>query len=81
MNDAMMTRMSRPRSGRRGFKNKEEVVGREAWEGKEMKITVGRVIRARGKMMKNKANGPSDCLAREMVFMESVYESLWSPTS
>ena len=36
--------------------------GREAWGGKELEITIDGVLRTRGKMMNNKANGPSDCL-------------------
>ena len=31
-----------------------------------MEITVGKVLRARRNMMKNKAIGPSDCLLTEM---------------
>ena len=49
----------------------------EAWTGKEVQITVDRVLRARPKMMKNKANGPSDCWVADMLQelpMESVYE-------
>ena len=30
-------------------------------------ITVNKVLRARGKMLRNKANGPADCLVTEML--------------
>ena len=49
----------------------------EAGTGQKVQITVDRVLRARPKMMKNKANGPSDCWLAEMsqeLPMESVYE-------
>ena len=32
----------------------------ESWSGRQVEITIDRVLRARGKMMKNKATGPSD---------------------
>ena len=38
-----------------------------AWRMKKVEITVDRVLRARGKMEKNKANGPGDCLVTEML--------------
>ena len=38
-----------------------------ALQGQHIQITVDRVLRARGKMMKNKANGPADCLVTEML--------------
>ena len=34
-----------------------------AWQGRRVHITIGRVLRARLEMMKNKEDGPSDCLA------------------
>ena len=37
-----------------------------AWRRRKVKITVDRVRQARGEMMKNKANSPSDCLVTEM---------------
>ena len=46
-------------------------------QDRRRRITVERVLRARGKMMKNKANGPADCLETEMLQrlpMETVYE-------
>ena len=36
-------------------------------QGRHFQITVDRVLRAWGKMMKNKANGPADCLVTEML--------------
>ena len=48
-----------------------------SWQGRRVQITVDRVLRARGKMMKNNANGPSDCLVAEVLQnlpMKSVYE-------
>ena len=35
---------------------------RVALQGRRVTITVDRVLRARGKMLRNKANGPADCL-------------------
>ena len=48
-----------------------------ALQGRRIRITIDRVLRARGKMMKNKANGPADCLVTEMLqclLVETVYE-------
>ena len=48
-----------------------------ALRGGRIRITVDRALRAREKMMKNKANGPVDCLVTEMLQclpMETVYE-------
>ena len=48
-----------------------------AWQGRRVQITNDRVLRARGKLMKNTANGPSDCLVTEMLRnlpMEAVHE-------
>ena len=45
--------------------------------GRQTQITVDRVLRARGKMMKNKANGPADCLVTKMLQClptETVFE-------
>ena len=39
---------------------------REAWTGEMLLITVDRVLWVRGKMMKNKANGPGKCLVSHM---------------
>ena len=38
-----------------------------ALEGHWLQITVDRVLRARGKMMKNQAHGSADCLVTEML--------------
>ena len=38
-----------------------------AWIGRKVEITVDRALRARGKMIKNKANGPVDCWVTEML--------------
>ena len=38
----------------------------KAWTGRKGEITVDRVLRACGKMMKNKTNLPSGCLVSEM---------------
>ena len=40
---------------------------RVALQGRRATITVDKVLRARGKMLRNKANGPADCLATEML--------------
>ena len=48
-----------------------------ALQGQHLQITVDRVLPARRKMMKNKANGPADCLVTAMIQclqMETVYE-------
>ena len=48
-----------------------------ALQGRRIQITADWVLRARGKMMKNKANGPADCLVTEMLQcspLETVYE-------
>ena len=49
---------------------------RVALQGRRIQITVDRVLRARGKMMRNKANGPPGCLVTEMLQLstETVYE-------
>ena len=55
----------------------ERIRSRLAWQGRRVDITVGRVLRARGKMMKDRANGTGDCLVTEMLqdlHMEAVYE-------
>ena len=42
-----------------------------------VKLMKKKVLRARGKMLRNKANGPADCLVTEMlqcVPTETVYE-------
>ena len=47
-------------------------------EVRRMQITVDMVLRARGKSMRNKANGPADCLVTEMLQClrtETVYEA------
>ena len=36
-------------------------------QGRRIRITVDRVLHARGKMTKNKAKGPADCLLTEML--------------
>ena len=38
-----------------------------ALQGRHIQITVDRVLRARGEMMKNKADEPVDCLVTEML--------------
>ena len=48
--------------------------GLEAWTGRMMEITVGKVLRARGNLMKNKGNGPSDCLLTEMYEVTHWFE-------
>ena len=48
-----------------------------ALQGRRKRITIDRVLRARGKIMKNKANGPADCLVTEMLQcspMETAYQ-------
>ena len=50
---------------------------RVALHGRRVAITVDKVLRARGKMLRNKANGPADCLVTEMLQCfptETVYE-------
>ena len=50
---------------------------RAAFQGRRVTITVDRVFRARGKILRNKANGPADCLVTEMLQClptERVYE-------
>ena len=38
-----------------------------ALQGRQVQITVNRVLRARGKMSRGKSNGPADCLVVEML--------------
>ena len=48
-----------------------------ALEGRRVMITAGKVLRARGKMLRTKANGPADCLVTEMLRClptETVYD-------
>ena len=48
-----------------------------ALQGRRVAITVDKVLRARGKMHRNKANGPADCRVTEMLqclSTETVYE-------
>ena len=48
-----------------------------ALQGRRIQITADWVLRARGKMRKNKANGPADCLVTAMLQclpMETMYE-------
>ena len=48
-----------------------------ALQGRQIHFSVDRVIRVRGKMMKNRANGPADCLVTEMLqclTTETVFE-------
>ena len=48
-----------------------------ALQGRRIQITVERFLSARGKMMRNKANGPADCLVTEMLRClptETVFE-------
>ena len=40
---------------------------RVAPQGRRVQITVNSVLRARGKVLRNKANGPTDCLVTEML--------------
>ena len=51
-------------------------------QGRRVTITVDKVLRARGKMLRNKANGSVDCLVTEMLQClptETVYEvAHWS---
>ena len=51
----------------------------DAWPFRERRvtITVDKVLRARGKMLRNKANSPADCLVTEMLRClpkKTVYE-------
>ena len=48
-----------------------------ALQWRRVAITVDKVLRARGKMLRNKANGPADCPVTEMLRClptETVYE-------
>ena len=50
---------------------------RVALQGRRVTITVDKVLRARGNMLRNKANGPADCLVAETLQCqptETVYE-------
>ena len=50
---------------------------RVAVQERRVTITVDKVLRARGKMLRNKANGPADCLVTEMLQClptETMYE-------
>ena len=50
---------------------------RVAFQGRRVTITVDKVLRARGKMLRNKANGSAYCLVTEMLrcfSTETVYE-------
>ena len=40
---------------------------RVALQGRRVTITVDKVLRARGKMLRNKSNGPADCLVTEVL--------------
>ena len=40
---------------------------RVALQGRRITITVDKVLQARGKMLRNKANAPADCLVTEML--------------
>ena len=52
-----------------GWIRRQRVSGdlRVALQGRLIQITVDGVLRARGKLMRNKANGPADCLVTEML--------------
>ena len=72
MNDVVMTKISRHRFRRGEYENRGsgEIVGRR---GKGVDKALG----APEKMMKNKTNGPGDCLVSEMLQelpVEAVYE-------
>ena len=48
-----------------------------ALQGRRVTITMDKVMRARRKMLRNKANGPADCLVTEMLQClqtETVFE-------
>ena len=48
-----------------------------AIHGRRVQITVNRVLRARGKLLRGKSNGPADCLVVEMLSRlptEVIYE-------
>ena len=50
---------------------------RVALQERRVTITVDKVLRARGNMLRNKAKGPADCLVAEMLLWlptETVYE-------
>ena len=54
---------------------RERENSREAWGMEKAKVTVDKALSAWAKMMKNKANGPGDCMVSEMLWelpMESV---------
>ena len=73
----MMTNWRRQRCRPRGLVAREVVEIVWPLSGIRTRITIDRVLRARGKMMKNKANGPADCLVTEMLqclSIETVYE-------
>ena len=57
---------------------------RTALQGRRIQITVDIVLCARGKMMRNKANGPAGCLVSEMLQClpaEAIYEvAYWFDT-
>ena len=42
-------------------------IRRVALQGRQVTISEDKVLRARGKMLRNKANGPADCLVMEML--------------
>ena len=51
--------------------------GPAAWTKRKVEITVDRVLRPRGTMTKNMANGPRNCMVTEVLQVlpvESVYE-------
>ena len=54
--NVMMRKWRRPRFRPKGFVTKEVAVTLAALQGRHIQITVDRVLRARVKMMKNKAN-------------------------
>ena len=79
-NDVVMRKVNRRRCRRRGYKNmRSGSKVREAWTGEGAKVTLDRVPRAGGKVMKNKANGLEDwCSVSEKLrelLMETVYEN------
>ena len=45
----------------------EKILSQRKRQGRRVAITVGKVLRARGKMLRKKANGPTVCLVTEML--------------
>ena len=77
--NAMMTNQRRRKNKLRESEYRGAVCGVSAVaiQGRRVQITVNRVLRARGKMLRGKSNGPADCLVVEMLSRlptEVIYE-------